>query len=76
MTRRTIPGTLDAAGLALLAGHVSDDEYIRRAQKHKPDVDGLKAEALRLLASGLSVQDVAQALRLAPDLVANWAVQP
>jgi hypothetical protein len=73
---KLIPGVIDAAGLALLAGHVTDDEYKERADAHRPDVDGLRAEAVRLLGTGLSVRDVAVALRLGEDVVKNWTVQP
>lgn len=69
---KRIPGNLDAAGLALLAGHVDDDEYRRRADAFKPDEAGLKAEALRLWHSGYTARDISVALRLAEDVVQNW----
>lgn len=72
----TIGGRLDAAGLARVAGHIDDAEYRRRAETNRPDVEGLKEEALRLHASGLSARDVAAALRLSPDTVVNWLGAP
>lgn len=72
MTRR-ISGRLDAAALARLAGHVDDDAYRQRADHHRPDTDGLRDEALRLIGTGLSVRDVATALRVGEDVVRTWA---
>lgn len=66
-----IGGRVDAAGLAIL-GRIDDQQYVERAQRHRPDVEGLMAEARRLHASGLSARDVATALRLSPDTVINW----
>ena len=72
MTRRTIPGRLDAAGMALLVGHIDDDSYRQRADQHRPGLEGLRVEALRLLGTGLSPRDVAQALRVGEDVVQTW----
>ncbi len=65
-------GKLDARGLALLAGHVDDAEYRRRADLHRPAPIGLEAEAKRLLREGLSVRDAAAALQVHPSQVEEW----
>lgn len=69
---RPIGGQVDAAALARLSGRIDDQQYIERSQRHRPDVAGLMAEAQRLHAAGLRVNDIATALRVAPDLVTNW----
>lgn len=59
MTRQNVPGRLDAAGLATLAG----DPRLR----HRPDDPVvIRREAVALLRLGLSLVDVAQALRMPP----------
>lgn len=69
---RTIGGTVDAAALARLAGHVDDAEYRRRAEANRPDPDGLRLEALRLHEIGLKADDISTALRVPPDIVQTW----
>lgn len=71
MTRR-IPGALDAAALARLAGHVSDDDYRQRADHHRPDVAGLRDEVMRMFHAGLTARDIAVALRLDLPRVQEW----
>lgn len=71
-----IGGRLDARGLALLAGRVDDADYRRRAELHRPSAATIRAEALRLLASGLQPRDVAQALRVAESQVLEWRKEP
>lgn len=68
----SIGGTLDAAGLARLAGHVDDAEYRRRAELNRPDPDGLRLEALRLHAAGLKADDISTALRVPLDIIQTW----
>ncbi len=72
MTRRRIAGKLDNPALAALAGHVTDDEYIRRAQANRPDDAGLHDEVMRMFHSGLTAADISQALRLPLDQVQTW----
>ncbi|MCE7901880.1 MAG: hypothetical protein DYH20_04285 [Gammaproteobacteria bacterium PRO9] len=69
---RPIAGTLDAAGLARLAGHVDDAEYRRRAELNRPDPDGLRLEALRLHATGLRAADISTALKVPLDIIETW----
>lgn len=71
--KQQLGGKLDWRGMALLAGAITDEEYRARAERHRPPITGIHAEALRLLATGLSARDVAQALRVAEDLVVSWA---
>ena len=55
------------------------DQYYARANRHRPDQDGLRAEAQRLHREGLRPADIAQALRVPLDQVLNWlaaGVQP
>lgn len=47
---------------------MSDDEYVRRADLHRPDDrDALAAEAQRLRDQGLTCEDVAHCLRLSAE---------
>lgn len=73
MTRR-IGGQLDASGLAVLSGR--DGDYVRRAQQHRPDADGIRRAARDLLALGYSVDDVATSLRVAREQVIAWQREP
>lgn len=76
--RNSLGGTLDVRALELLAGRDAT-EYNRRANTYRPrSAAAMAAEVIRLRRTGLSVMDVAQALRLAPDSVANiiTAAQP
>ncbi len=62
MTRKTIGGTLDHHAMALL---------------HRPvDPDDLAREAHRLVAAGLTILDVAAALRLTPGSVSSLLARP
>ncbi len=60
---RPIPGTLNMAALALLAGKpLTHDE---RAQVHRPtNPAALAAEIRRLAATGLTARDISIALRV------------
>ncbi len=63
MTRNTIGGTLNLAALVALANP---------ATAHRPDdADTLAREAHRLVGDGLSIHDVAHALKLTPAAVAQ-----
>ena len=58
---RPIPGVLNMAALAMLAGKTHDD----RAQAYRPtDPAALAAEIRRLAASGLTGRDISVALRV------------
>lgn len=57
MTRKRIGGVL---------------EYQLLADLHRPDPEGLRREALRLRRDGLTVRDVAVALRLSEATVREW----
>lgn len=72
MTRQRIGGPLGLDALDALAGTVTDDDYIRRAQANRPDDDGIRAEALRLFHSGLTAADIAQALRVDLATAQTW----
>jgi hypothetical protein len=65
MSRSSIGGALDMAAYAVLA------------QLHRPtDPAALAAEMRRLHGSGLTAQDIAAALRLAPDAVSKILSTP
>lgn len=50
-------------------------EYERRAQEHRPGVEGVEAEVLRLTRDGYKIRDVAAALKLHPHEVAQILVR-
>jgi hypothetical protein len=51
---------------------VTDADYNARASQHRPDDPAaLAVEIRRLHADGLTARDIAEALRLAPDVVIN-----
>jgi hypothetical protein len=51
---------------------VSSGEYDSLANQHRPtDPASLAAEIRRMHESGLTARDIAEALRLAPDVVIN-----
>lgn len=47
-------------------------DYRLLAQLHRPDDEGLRREAIRLTAQGLSPADIAVALRLHVEQVRGW----
>lgn len=52
-------------GLPVTESGEATDEYMRRAEKHRPlTVDGLRSEAQRLLREGFSDHGIASALRM------------
>jgi hypothetical protein len=54
------------------AEHVTDAAYNTMANQHRPDDPAaLAVEIRRLHADGLTARDIAEALRLAPDVVIN-----
>jgi hypothetical protein len=51
---------------------VTDAAYNARASQHRPDDPAaLATEIRRMHADGLTARDIAEALRLAPDVVIN-----
>ena len=66
---RTIPGKLDMHALATLRGDP--------ATRHKPThADGLRHAAHALAGQGLSVRDIAAALRVPPAFVTGLLAEP
>lgn len=50
-------------------------DYAVLADLHRPDVDGVRREALRLIGHGWPIERVASALKIAREQVAQWIEQ-